>query len=495
MNLLQFALLVAPLALKAEAFFRMECQGRVALGRIDPIVSPGEPALHVHSIHGSSGISMHATYDDLRNGQCTSCRVTQDKSAYWHPSMYFQDGETGEFELVEQVGGMLAYYQFHLDNLTAFPAGFRMIAGNSNRRNWSTWDLTQPDPPADQWYSKGLTTQESLGERSMGFNCLNYAGNPEPTLYRHTIPDKAFIDANCPNGIRTEITFPSCWNGKDLGSEDHRSHMAYPDMLRAGQCPDDFPVHMPTMLFETVWNVKAFNGRNGRFVMANGDSLGWGYHGDFMTGWDEDFLQQALDTCTANSGNILDCPIFDIISEEEARECTMEVPSILSTEDVEGPLRSLPGNVPIIYEDGTKEYGGDAPVEDSPVPSLAPNPITSEIAIVLPEPVPTSEALPEIQPDFNAAVDLVSSEAFPEPEFPETTWAPEPPAEPTKSFYSTQVVTEGDKVSVIYWDEEVVYVTEYYDSTTTVTVAPSAHADSVAKRHLHGHIHHRRHHG
>lgn len=51
---------------------------------------------------------MHATYDDLMNAQCTSCRVTQDKSAYWHPSMYFQDGDTGEFELVDQVGGMLA---------------------------------------------------------------------------------------------------------------------------------------------------------------------------------------------------------------------------------------------------------------------------------------------------------------------------------------------------------------------------------------------------
>lgn len=51
---------------------------------------------------------MDASYQDLRDGDCTSCRVTQDKSAYWHPSMYFQDSDTGEFELVEQVGGMLA---------------------------------------------------------------------------------------------------------------------------------------------------------------------------------------------------------------------------------------------------------------------------------------------------------------------------------------------------------------------------------------------------
>jgi hypothetical protein len=41
-------------------------------------------------------------------GDCTSCEVTQDKSAYWTPAFYFQDAATGQFELVEQVGGMLA---------------------------------------------------------------------------------------------------------------------------------------------------------------------------------------------------------------------------------------------------------------------------------------------------------------------------------------------------------------------------------------------------
>lgn len=45
---------------------------------------------------------------ELVTGNCTSCRVTQDKSAYWHPALYFQDASTQEYELVPQVGGMLA---------------------------------------------------------------------------------------------------------------------------------------------------------------------------------------------------------------------------------------------------------------------------------------------------------------------------------------------------------------------------------------------------
>lgn len=54
------------------------------------------------------GISETAGTPELLASDCTSCRVTQDKSSYWHPAPYFQDADTGEFEVVNQVGGMLA---------------------------------------------------------------------------------------------------------------------------------------------------------------------------------------------------------------------------------------------------------------------------------------------------------------------------------------------------------------------------------------------------
>lgn len=54
------------------------------------------------------GFGDNATYDDLMASDCTSCAVTQDKSAYWHPSLFFQDATTGQFEIVQQEGGMLA---------------------------------------------------------------------------------------------------------------------------------------------------------------------------------------------------------------------------------------------------------------------------------------------------------------------------------------------------------------------------------------------------
>ena len=50
---------------------------------------------------------MSAEEDSLRESDCTSCAVTQDKSAYWTPALYFMH-TNGSAELVEEVGGMLA---------------------------------------------------------------------------------------------------------------------------------------------------------------------------------------------------------------------------------------------------------------------------------------------------------------------------------------------------------------------------------------------------
>jgi len=54
-----------------------------------------------------AGFGDASTYEDLVNGDCTSCAVVQDKSAYWAPILYFKH-LNGSFEEVQQVGGMLA---------------------------------------------------------------------------------------------------------------------------------------------------------------------------------------------------------------------------------------------------------------------------------------------------------------------------------------------------------------------------------------------------
>jgi hypothetical protein len=50
---------------------------------------------------------MLSNQDSMREAECTSCAVTQDKSAYWHPALFFMHSN-GSAEIVPEVGGMLA---------------------------------------------------------------------------------------------------------------------------------------------------------------------------------------------------------------------------------------------------------------------------------------------------------------------------------------------------------------------------------------------------
>ncbi|QPG96429.1 hypothetical protein C2857_004155 [Epichloe festucae Fl1] len=500
--MLKSVALSAGLIAGTHAFWRMECPGRVGLARIDPIVNPNTASPHAHSIHGSSAISEGAGSVDLMDGDCTSCRVTQDKSAYWHPAFYFEDASTGEIEVVPQVGGMLAYYLLYGNNITAFPKGFQMISGDNNRRSYTLGDPSQPDPPKSQWASLGQTTQDALAQRAVGFNCLNYAKAPEATLYRHKLPDKSFLDENCKDGLRFELMFASCWNGEDLDSPNHRDHVAFPDLVMNGNCPKTHPIRLPSMLFEVIWNTAAFKDRNGRFFLSNGDLTGLSYHGDFITGWDPEFLQSAIDTCTNPSGRIQDCPLFDVVDEGKASSCKMKksLLQVLSGENVLGPMLKLPGGIKIggmsiggmagEHGNGQKKPAPSSSASTSPAPALAYPPGEKVAAPAFPL---LGQVFKESNKDSSAPPAATPTKPLvhdhPLDVKPTTTPPPPPPPAPlpSQSYFSTQYVTNDNVVTKILWEETFVTVLEDGDSpAATAPAVGHKHRRHVA-HHAHGH--------
>ncbi|WPG98353.1 Hypothetical protein R9X50_00114200 [Acrodontium crateriforme] len=327
-----------------SAFWRMPCRSRTGVARMDPLVDPGKVADHVHAIHGGGAFSLTSTPKDLAQSECTSCGVTQDKSAYWTPSLHFMYAN-GSSVMVEQVGGMLAYYLMYMDNLVPFPADFQMVAGNRNYRNFTG---PFPDAPLSSWPTDP-TDQYFLEQRALGFNCLNYDKDPEPSLYRHQFPSKSYMDANCKDGLRMELAFPSCGNGQS-DSPDHQSHVKYPSLVKEGNCPQGFDVHYPFLFFETIWATQAFAGQDGHFAFSMGDPVGAGYHGDFMMGWDSpEFLGTAMTVCgsSSGSGEVQDCPLFTLQSDSTAAQCTFNVPEELKDDDCTGMRDGLPVDVPM----------------------------------------------------------------------------------------------------------------------------------------------------
>ncbi|RDL38745.1 uncharacterized protein BP5553_03085 [Venustampulla echinocandica] len=476
---------VLVLAGLSDAFWRMECPNRSALARIDPLVSIGSAAQHVHAIHGSSGFSASSSTADLLAGQCTSCRVSEDKSAYWTPAVYFKSASTGEFTLVNQVGGMLAYYLLFTNagekTVTAFPPGFEMISGDTNQRNYS-----YPVPDAvekSRWASTApYNTQAFLRQAALGFNCLNYQKAPEPSLYRHFLPDKAYLDANCADGVRFELMFPSCWDGKNNAPSDKQSHVAFPDQVMTGECPKGFKTRLPSLFYETIWDTHAFSGQDGQFVISNGDPTGYGYHGDFIMGWDSDFLQKAADTCTNPSGRIEDCPLFTIQDEDAYSSCKVpssNIPIAAAKDQLLSKLSSLPGNVQIFAGPGRAGGGSAAPSIDLPSPKKPS------------APAPTSDIVPVVPTVSYKAATSASSGAYvpggafaEQPSSPAAAVTPAPNAAslgPSESFFSTQYATKGNTVEEVFWVEEEVTTTIFATETMT------AGANKGRKRHLHKH--------
>jgi hypothetical protein len=88
-------------------------------------------------------------------------------------------------------------------------------------------------------------------DRTMG-------GNGAPCDSKDT---SEFPKTPCPGGIRATVIFPSCWDGKNVDSPDHRSHVAYSgtSALAGDKCPSTHPVRIPQVMYEIMFDTTQFN--------------------------------------------------------------------------------------------------------------------------------------------------------------------------------------------------------------------------------------------
>jgi hypothetical protein len=151
----------------------------------------------------------------------------------------------------------------------------------------------------------------------------------------YALPTKA-----CTGGIRSQIYFPTCWDGKNLDSPDHKTHVAY---VVNGKCPTSHPVSIPQILLETIWDTRDFNsmwptGGSQPFVYSMGDPTGYGQHADYVFGWKDDSLQKAMDTCKSFPDT--SCKVLATQSADASIKCQQK-PRV--NENNEGWLKALPG--------------------------------------------------------------------------------------------------------------------------------------------------------
>ncbi len=262
--------------------FRTSC-AFAKMARIDPIVFPGTVGQsHLHTFFGNVAVNENSTTDSLLAFGNSTCRGgIANRSGYWVPTMI--DTATGQPVVPD---GINVYYKsgaFTGDKLTrGVPQGLRMVAGN---------------PTA----SAPRTENDVFAYR---FKCIGGPNN-ENDKYGSAIP-------NCDLGasVWQEIFFPQCWDGVNLDSPDHKSHMSYPvavpdpSSTRGWQmpaCPASHPVILPEISFNVMYTAKTRDASlKWRLASDSYDASkpgGYSSHGDWFNGWRHDVSEAWFKSC------------------------------------------------------------------------------------------------------------------------------------------------------------------------------------------------------
>ncbi|KUO15483.1 DUF1996 domain-containing protein [Streptomyces dysideae] len=245
------------------------------------IVAPGvtNGAHHFHDYIGNQSNDAFASDDDLAAAD-TSCVDQGDKSTYYWPVLRLQngtqeqdanapgggiEGNAGEIVTPRQV--TLTFVGSPNGDVTAMPRLLRIITGDAKA------------------FVNGTANANA------SWSCTGFEDRQ--------LKDKYPL---CPKGsdvVRT-FKFQSCWDGSNIDSANHRTHVAFADA--AGNCPSGFQA-IPQLVQRIVYDVDAPSLQDGGRTtpLFAVDSFPEQLHkpvtdhGDFINVFEEDLMGEMVD--------------------------------------------------------------------------------------------------------------------------------------------------------------------------------------------------------
>ena len=240
----------------------------------DPIVYPGQPGKsHLHQFFGNDTADANSTYASLRAAGNSTCMSPLNRSAYWMPAVLNGLGKVVRPDYVT------IYYK---------------------RR-----PLTDPiisDPKHPQYQGQGVKLPNGL-RFIFGRDMLNLSA-PQTGAISFACdgptapPGKSWknledAQAECPvaNRIGARINAPDCWDGKNLDSPDHRSHVAYGSYGGWGyyKCPTSHPYVIPAFTMGAWFTQvpgESYSLVSDDMDTSSGHKRGDTFHADFFMAWD-----------------------------------------------------------------------------------------------------------------------------------------------------------------------------------------------------------------
>uniref|UniRef100_A0AAU2AGZ7 DUF1996 domain-containing protein n=1 Tax=Streptomyces sp. NBC_00093 TaxID=2975649 RepID=A0AAU2AGZ7_9ACTN len=322
------------------------------------IVAPGvsNGAHHFHDYVGNQSNNAFASDEDLAAAQ-TTCVDQGDKSSYFWPVLRLQngtqeqdagspgggiEGNAGEIVTPEQV--TMTFVGSPSGEVVAMPRLLRIITGDAKA------------------FVNGTANANA------SWSCTGFEDRQ--------LKDKYPL---CPQGsdvVRT-FRFQSCWDGTNIDSANHRTHVAFADA--AGNCPAGFRA-IPQLVQRIVYDVDAPSLRDGgrTIPLFAVDSFPEQLHkpvtdhGDFINVFDENLMREMVDCINAG------------------RQCEAGAPNGEDPENSPSPTPDPPSEeTDEPAPDPTDTPGEDETAEPSPSPSVSTQGPDQESAT--PTPAPTKE--------------------------------------------------------------------------------------------------------
>ncbi len=256
----------------------------------DPIVKWGQPGeSHLHFFFGNTKTDAFSTTESLLTAGGSTCQGQGlNRSAYWIPAVFNAD------EQVRIPDDINIYYKNQSDepasSIAEIPEGLRMIAGNAMGNS--------PD-----------------STNNVFWRCVSWP-------YNANFPSSSALPVCDPgDGLLMNVSFPNCWNGIDLTSED-QSHMAYSEYVydsasgnSVSLCPATHATHLPRITYLFTWQHQN-ESTDGWFIASDRHhnhqaEPGTTLHADWWNGWrnsivaiwTQECLRESRDCDTGNLGN------------------------------------------------------------------------------------------------------------------------------------------------------------------------------------------------
>jgi hypothetical protein len=281
----------ASTSLGDEGKLRFECE-MSHLSYDDPIVYPNQPgAAHLHHFFGNTLTNAYSSFGSLRtSGDGTCAGGPINRTGYWFPAMIRPQNNK-----VVKPDGVTVYYQINrydvLQRENADPTTYPQLS-----TQYAAQDMPRGLVMIFGWQASDGSTPYGV------WGCVGGVAGPGRLESHLTLQDLA-DDGACPGGsqVIARIISADCWDGVNLDSVDHRSHLAFPTQTatQAAFCPSTHPYKIPQITIQPYysnngpsdfaqWYISSDDGHGAPDATYAGGTT---FHTDWFGAWDQPWME------------------------------------------------------------------------------------------------------------------------------------------------------------------------------------------------------------